>query len=146
MTSSIGFTVDIHFCGNEFQSFALLGKAKKCATEDVKATVVSSVQSNHACCKNKSEKQEKASQPCHKSKDGVKSDDCCHNKTLHVESEVVDQPVFMQSILVKLMVAEVVYSFNFKPIIQENLPARYFQYKSPPIVTDANIQYQVFRI
>ena len=146
MTSSIGFTIDIHFCGNEYQSFALLGKAKKCEKENAKPDEKTSSKKSHACCKNKSEKKAKVTKSCHQSKTAIKSGNCCHNKILHVENNVVDQPAFAQNILIKLLVAEVVYNYNFTPVIIDKLPAHFFQYKPPPIVTDANIQYQVFRI
>jgi hypothetical protein len=69
-SSSIGFSMDFHFCGDELKSFSLLGEAEACEMmQDHKKT-------GHACC-DTSKKEVKS---CHRQEIG--NGNCCHNESL----------------------------------------------------------------
>lgn len=67
--SSVGFTVDMHFCSNELKSISFIGKAKPCHEHSL----------NQCPFHKKMMKQ---------SADGSKvAKNCCENKTFHFQSD-----------------------------------------------------------
>lgn len=56
LVSSIGLSLDVHYCNEEFKSFSLFGKAKQCHTSTITcphhAAMKLSNESNNSCCSN----------------------------------------------------------------------------------------------
>jgi hypothetical protein len=73
LVSSMGFSIDVHYCQGQIKSFSLFGKAESCHQEVKKQHCTKHKKSCHAAPSN----QEKLSS-CKK--------DCCSNKTIIVES------------------------------------------------------------
>jgi len=141
-STSIGFSMDIHYCGDEMKSFSIFGDAEKCEMATKKKV---EEEQSHACCHNKAKADKKMS--CHLNTDGDDSN-CCHNEEIVLEldsdfdlnqdAEVVIQQDFVFTTL---------YIFNslFVYTIEEKTTP-YFQYKPPLLIADVSILHQVFII
>jgi len=79
--SSIGFSMDVHFCGNEIESIGLYGKADEC--EMMKKN--EQKQEKHACC---SSSQPKKATHCsnNSSENDLKKGKCCQNESFSLQS------------------------------------------------------------
>lgn len=136
-SSSIGFSMDFHFCGNELKTFSFFGDADVCE----KMLVKQENESTHACCKAK----EKATKSCHNNK--LSKGDCCHNEsivfTISGEFESSDTPLEL-----------VQHSIVAVPVLFPNLDLFKTSsnqidcafYHPPPLTKDISILHQVFRI
>lgn len=125
LISSIGVSVDVHYCQDQIKSIAFFGKAKSCHDNKVKQT-------------------------CHHSKNSNSSekDDCCHNDKHTFENLDLDAPNpefsnltnfqlnFISSFFVSLS-----ERYNNK-IVQNN----YREYKPPLLQNNILVFQQVFRI
>ena len=69
--TSAGFSIDMHFCGQDLKSFSLTGKAKNCFELAKSGT----------CAMHK--KMTTVKVACEMSKK-----DCCHNKTLYLKADL----------------------------------------------------------
>lgn len=146
MCSSVSFSIDMHFCGDELQSFAFLGKANKCDKE--KAVQEHQEQKEkHACCHKKETTVQKV-KSCHRTDAAVKEKKCCHNKSIHIEAEHdAEQPLLSQQIVAKVATVYVALAFHYNfDIFATAEKEDYYHYKEPVLITDTQVKYQVFRI
>lgn len=70
LVSSMSYTIDFHYCQGQLKSFNIFGKAKNCHE----------LSSKMPTCHKKMDQENYLS--C-----SAKANDCCNNKTVHVESE-----------------------------------------------------------
>lgn len=77
-TSTVGFSMDMHYCQDELKSIAFFGKAKSC--HDVKET-----KTCHHSKKTSSNSDEGDFK-------NIDQDNCCHNENLTVEKSNLDAP------------------------------------------------------
>jgi hypothetical protein len=56
LVSSVGLSLDVHYCNEEFKSFSFFGKAKQCHTTTIScphhAAMEFQNESNNSCCSN----------------------------------------------------------------------------------------------
>ena len=126
--TSVGFTVDMHYCNGELKSFSLIGKAKSC--------------------------HEKAKAPCphHKKMmadnqgDAIDTKSCCNNKMLHFQS---DQDKQVQNFDIKVspplqqFITAFVTAFFTDGFTQNDRPT-FVHYKPPLIKRDIPVLTQSF--
>ncbi|HHS95634.1 MAG TPA: hypothetical protein ENJ45_03520 [Phaeodactylibacter sp.] len=67
--TSVGFTVDIHYCSGEFKSFSLTGRAKSCHESQ-----------KSICPHHQKMMAEKGAQ-------AINTNSCCSNKLVHIQSD-----------------------------------------------------------
>jgi hypothetical protein len=142
-TSSVGFSMDMHFCGNEIKSFSFFGKAEPCEMMQPKVEKSEEKVKEHACC-HSSEKKEVVKLECgHEEMKGI----CCHNETMtmlsggELETPEVSIPEFQQA-----LIAIIVFLPSFKIFETVNKVSDYAFYNPPPLIKDVSILNQVFRI
>lgn len=137
--ASIGFTLDVHFCGDEVKSMGIFG-ATPCEMEaDMNQTVdLSTLPPCH-------QKMMMANQS--ENKNGFNQTKCCHNESFNFESSSELPTLAEKNISITQLNAILVYSaIHFgilKPIVQ---PKSYTNYRPPLIDQDISVLHQVFRI
>ena len=135
-SSSVGLSMDIHFCGNELKSYSFFGEAQACEMMQQKEE-----KETHVCC----ESPKKEIKTCHNSE--VASGKCCHNETFLLDNggdfESTD---FSVEQLQQILVAIIVFAPNFDIFETSNKVSNYSLYNPPPITRDISILPQVFRI
>lgn len=133
--SSIGFSLDIHYCGNELQNVALFGKAKEC---EMMAQVKEEEKSS--CC----ESTDKKVQNCH-NKETAKGN-CCHNKKLIIENGEFEK-LTVTKLDVQPLISVVVFLYSYFKIVSKlESEAIFNEYNPPPLTKNISILHQVFRI
>ena len=126
--TSVGFTVDMHYCGGQLKSFSFIGKAKSCHEQAV-------VQCPH-------HKKMMAQNP----NKTVDTRNCCNNKTLHFQA---DQDKEIQNYNLKVIqplqhfVTTFVTVFFNDRIIEKETPV-FAHYKPPLISRDISVLIQSF--
>ena len=136
-SSSIGISMDIHFCGNEIKSFSLFGDAEACEMMKPKQEK----KSNLSCC----EGPKKEIKSCQN--EGVSKGNCCHNESISMSNggafEVDDISIeqFKQALTAVIILLP---NFNLFSITTEKV--NYARYNPPPIIKDISVLLQVFRI
>ena len=135
--STIGFSMDIHYCGGEIENFAFYGKADEC-----KMMKKSSVNDLPAC-------HQKTEKKCHKnsSKKGYSKKSCCdnHSYTLQsIENSKTSNTLELAS--VDLTFVTVFILSNFILFEEETNSDECFYYTPPLISQDVTILHQVFII
>ena len=126
--TSVGFTVDMHYCGGQLKSFSFIGKAKSC--------------------------HEKAMVQCphHKkmmaqSKDNtVDTKNCCNNKTLHFQADQdkqIQHYDFQLNQPLQHFVKSLVRVFFTNRVVEKETPA-FAHYKPPLISRDIPVLIQSF--
>lgn len=136
-SSSIGFSMDIHFCRNELKSFSVFGNAEACEVMQTKQKK----ESTHACCKLPKKENEK----CHN--EVVAKGNCCHNESLifdnggEFETTNFSLQQFQQILIAALLIVP-----NFHLFQTSNKPVNFAHYNPPPLIKDVSILHQVFRI
>lgn len=134
LISSIGVSVDVHYCQGQIKSVAFFGKAKSCHDNKVKQTC------HHSKMARSNENDKK--------NDSNKKDDCCHNDKHTFEKSNVDAPNPEFSNLTNTQLKFVATYFvtlserYHNKIVQNN----YREYKPPLVERDILVFYQVFRI
>jgi len=140
--TSFGFSLDIHYCQNEIQSYSVIGKAKSC---DKLA--------DHNC--------DHASQKCHKatsddqnlSYDHSKISDkecdkeCCQNRSFHVENLDEDSLSSINSsfdLNQMQFVLAYVYSLYNVSVFKGNAVSNFSTYSPPLIEKDIQLLFQSF--
>jgi hypothetical protein len=145
--TSLGFSLDMHYCQDEIQSISIIGKAKSC---DKLADHLCdrAGTSNHGTVESKSSDDKAGS--CHSEMTGKECDkDCCQNRTLQVdnlEEESLSTPIpsfDLNQIQFVLAFVGSFYNFSF---FQENSTLKYFTYKPPLIERDIQLLFQSFLI
>ena len=133
--TSIGVAMDMHYCGDRLQSFSLFGKAKTC-TEQTKGI-------DQSCSRTGTHQHNGDG---NHTGDHLEKKDCCHDKTLHIQS---DQNQEVPSIEVKLQqpvqhfIVAFILAFLIQPDVQKNNPAAE-SYRPPLIRRDIFVLIQSF--
>lgn len=127
--SSVGFSIDLHYCGTDLKSFSFTGKAKNCFELAKSGT----------CSKHQ---MVEATKPlCETSKK-----DCCHNKTFYVKGELTsDAPTtsFLISSLLQDFLLAFVVVFADKPTLKQST-LNFLHYKPPLIQKKIPVLVQSF--
>jgi hypothetical protein len=132
--SSVGFSIDIHYCQGKLKSFSLFGKAKTCY-EMTKA-----VKTSPQCQKLR---EQQSNDSC-----SISKKNCCENNTLHFQSDQ-DQQVQATEFIVnqqlqQFIVAYIVVFFQ-NNFTEKNASTLAF-YKSPLIPRDIPVLFEAFLI
>jgi hypothetical protein len=136
-SSSIGFSMDIHFCGNELKSFSFFGEAEPCEMMQVEQKN----ESTRSCCHSP----KKEIKSCHNKE--VTKGNCCHNERLvldnggEFESSNISIEQFQQ-----VLFTVILFSKNFYLFETSKEQVTYAHYNPPPLIKDVSILHQVFRI
>lgn len=129
LISSIGGSVDVHYCQGQIKSIAFFGKAKSCHDNEIKQTCHHSKKSD-------------------KSNNSNKKENCCHNDKHTIEKSNLDAPNPEFSNLDNFQLKFVATYFvslserYHNKIVLNN----YREYKPPLVESDILVFYQVFRI
>lgn len=135
-STSVGFAVDMHYCGDQLKSFNLFGKAKTCMEKAGNAK-------NQSCTKLRMQQHAEHGE---QSGDQIEKSDCCHDKTVQVQSnqqlevpsvEMSIHPPLQQFILAYLVV------FLIQLDARKNNPAAE-SYRPPLIPRDILVLIQSF--
>ncbi|GAA0874897.1 hypothetical protein GCM10009118_13050 [Wandonia haliotis] len=136
LSSSIGVSMDVHFCGGELKSFNFFGEADACEMQEPKKDY------NRSCCDSE---QIKENQQCEHSSE--LQNNCCHNETFSIDvsdSFEVDYFTLNLSQSPVYIPLNCHFQLTFSEIKSE---LNYFHYyHPPPIDQDIQVLYQVFRI
>jgi len=127
--TSVGFSIDMHFCGTDLKSISFTGKAKNCFELAASST----------CVKHK--KIAPMEGACEKSKK-----DCCHNKTLHFQADLtpdIPASTFLITNQLQDFIVTFVAIFINKKSWEYSLPT-FVHYKPPLITKDIPILVQSF--
>jgi len=139
-TTSIGYSMDVHYCGNEIKSIGLFGNAVACEMESVEKQE----EDLHACCK--APELNKESETCHSQK--IEEEDCCHNETIVLETDSDfnhDKTIdfdFQQDFVFTTLFIYNVFAFR----VEENTVNDNFYYSPPKLTKDVMTLHQVFII
>jgi len=136
-SSSIGFSMDIHYCGDELKSFSFFGEAEVCEMMQPKKVK----ESNHSCC----EAPKKEVKSCH-NRETIKGN-CCHNESLVIDNGgELETSDFSLEQFQQVLVAVIVLFPNVNLFKTASKQVNYAYYNPPPIIKDISILHQVFRI
>jgi hypothetical protein len=120
LLTSIGFSIDMHYCQGKLRSYSFIGKAKSCHTVD-EAKITCPFHQKIAAKPKGCELDKK---------------DCCSNKTLHFQLHQVQKAheadYAFQSHLPSLLVPATVFSWH-TPDWTDSKPA--FAFYKPPLIT-----------
>ena len=133
--SSIGFSMDVHFCGNDLKSFSFFGEAEACEMMHLEKEL------KHACC----QAPKKEVNPCHHSE--INEGNCCQNQTLIIgNTGELEKPSYSVKHFQQLLEVNIVVfpkSNFFLSLTSKNI---YTFYSPPLLITDISVLHQVFRI
>lgn len=136
-SSSIGFSMDIHFCGDELKSFSFFGEAEACEMMQLKKLE----ESNHSCC----ETPKKEIKDCH-NRETAKGN-CCHNESLVIDNGgELETSDFSLEQFQQVLVAVIILFPNVDIFKTSSKHVNYAYHNPPPIIKDISILHQVFRI
>ncbi|MFT5823387.1 MAG: hypothetical protein ACI8ZM_004648 [Crocinitomix sp.] len=138
--SSIGFSLDVHYCGDEVKSVGLFG-ATPCEMEE---------------SMNQPQDLSKLP-PCHRKKileaenatpeNGINQGQCCHNEIFNFEASSDVEPLTTLNIDLTQVSAVIVYTaINLNLFLPKVQLEFYENYKPPLIDEDISVLHQVFRI
>ncbi len=140
LAASFGFTLDVHYCGNEAKSFSLIGKAKSCSKAKHQLTKRNK---KHHCCEGK----EADFKRCKKGLRNVLAKKCCHNETY---STVISADYKVENLTLLTPVDSIISNsgIEFLKAFQTNKSLIRIQSHPPPDIPNEslNILYQVFRV
>jgi len=130
--SSIGFSMDVHYCMGDIESIAFFGNKATCDMENMGAMHCSKDDSKSAVKKSFSKKKM----------------DCCQNKHLSLKKiKTAPKTVFNNFVAQKISFLTFFIVEKFQVESHETLFADFHNYKPPLLFkTEITIDYQVFRI
>lgn len=134
LTSSVGLSIDMHYCQGNLKSLVLFGKAKSChETKETKTCHHKKMASSNKQDKNINK---------------TPKDNCCHNENITISKTNLDlqHPQFnsFTNVQLKFIASYLVCFLNNDQ--NNNLQSHYSQYIPPLPHNDVQILYQVFRI
>lgn len=136
-SSSIGFSMDAHFCGNELKSLSLFGEAEACEMGQAKQEIVS----NHSCCQASKLETTK----CHNNI--ISNGNCCHNETLGLDNTgELEKTNFSKVQAQHVLLTAIALLPNFNFFATSTAQVNYTHYIPPPLIKEVSILHQVFRI
>jgi len=137
--SSIGFSMDVHFCNEGLGSVSFFGKADECAD------VIEDEELTHDCCgSHEVEKShcEKTSTDCE-----IGDEDCCHNESFTFQTmHDASHSNSLEIANIDLTFVTIFIFNHFHLFEGESTVEDFFYYSSPPIVNDVTVLHQVFLI
>ncbi|NOQ70395.1 MAG: hypothetical protein GQ574_00210 [Crocinitomix sp.] len=138
--SSTGFSLDVHFCGDEVKSVGLFN-ATPCDMEE--SMNQSQDLSNLPPCHRKMILDAENSTP----KNGLNQRPCCHNETFDFEVSSDVEPLLIQKVDLTQVNAVIVYAaINFN-LFQRKVELEFYENYRPPLIdADISVLHQVFRI
>jgi len=125
LITSVGFSLDIHYCNGQLKSVSFFGKAKSCHDNSVQKS-------------------------CSHHKELQKDNDCCENRTFVFQSDLdkdLDSKVFTLPVTKELssfIVAFTIVSLNLYPKFETNIIESY--YSNPIIHRDIYVLFETFLI
>lgn len=131
--TSIGFSVDIHYCQGHLKSFNFFGKAKNCY--------------ELANAPTPCEKHENRIPQQKDNGSSIDKKECCHNKLFHTltdQNKEIQTSEFILSQQLQQFVVAYVVTFFINDFSQESTTADYVHYKSPLIARDISVLIQSF--
>lgn len=134
-STSMGFAIDMHYCGDQLKSFNLFGKAKTCIEKAGPEKTKACRLHHHT----RSEGHLSAGYHLEKSK-------CCHSKTVQVQS---DQNQEVRSVELKLhqplqqFIISFVFAFLIRPEVSQDISVAE-AYRPPLIPRDIPVLTQSF--
>lgn len=134
LISSIGISVDVHYCKDEFKSFAFFGEAKSCHETKAKST----------CHHTKMASANEDAQ----NKDSNKKADCCHNDHHTFENLDLDAPNPELNSLSNFQLKFIsIFFVTLSESFYANIVQKDFKAYKPPLFQDnILLLFQVFRI
>lgn len=138
--SSIGFSLDMHFCGDELKSVGLFG-ATPCEMEEAmnENQDISNLPPCHQKMLNKVKKTS--------SKNGFNRGKCCHNESLDFEVNSDVESLQIQETDLTQVSAVIIYTAINLNLFQPKVQLEFYEnYKPPLIDEDISVLHQVFRI
>ncbi|KAA3640682.1 MAG: hypothetical protein DWQ02_01650 [Bacteroidetes bacterium] len=133
-TTTLSFSIDMHYCKGELESIALFGIAESCKVQQ---------EAEHASKGHSHQHKHDHKEDCSNEKKN-----CCENQTLHVEADIDEQVQaqdFIQNSHLQQFVAVYVSIFfvNSTYVFEEETPSQAF-YKPPLISRDIPILVESF--
>jgi len=137
--SSIGFSMDVHFCGGKIETIGFYGKADEC---DMMKKAEMQKQS-HACCPST----KKVKSHCQKKSDSISKEDCCQNETFLLQSTDDGQTSNTLDLATTDLTFVSLFVFNQLFNFDSETEINNFNHYSPPLIPqDVTILHQVFLI
>lgn len=131
--TSVGFTIDLHYCRGELKTFSLIGKAKSC--HEIGKGMKNCPHHNKMMKKEQSKE------------NSIAQKGCCSNRTLHFQADY-DQQTQVNNAVVNTLefqsfVVAFVQIFLNSPVLEiENLTYKY--YKPPLIARDIYVLLETY--
>jgi len=131
--TSVGFSIDMHFCQDKMKSFSLFGKAKNCyeltnvKMPDGDSSVKESILPGKTTC-------------------SVKRKNCCENKTLKFELDT-DSEVQLSSFLISKELQDFVVAYVLvfiKSTCTDQVQTSFEHYNPPIISKDIPVLFETF--
>ena len=145
-TSSVSFSIDMHYCLDELKSISFFGKAKSCH-EKAAITPKNKGCKHHqkkkvttkACAAHQQKSQ--TSKPC-----AMDEKNCCENKTLHFQADFDEQvqPLSFINTELQQFVAAFVTTFVVNDCSIESETTSFIDYQSPLIARDIHVLIESF--
>lgn len=137
--SSIGFSLDVHFCGDEIKSIGLF-EATPC--EMASMNQMQDLSKLPPCHRKKIEENERST-----NKNGFNQGNCCHNESFDFEASSDVEPLSTLNVDLTQVSAVIVYSAINLELFQPKVQLKFYEnYKPPLIDEDISVLHQVFRI
>ena len=146
-TSSVGFSVDMHYCQGKLKSVAFFGKAKSCHDK------LEAVSKKDGCTHHQKMNAQKKGCSFHQKMEqenkscSMDEKDCCKNKTVYFKANFDDQvkaSIFVDSAPLQYFVAAFVTTFVATDFSIESKVASYANYKPPFIARDIPVLVESF--
>lgn len=146
-TSSVGFSIDIHYCQGELKSLSFLGEAESCHDRR------EAVSTEKGCSAHQKKNAQKKGCSAHQKigqenkKCSIAEKDCCENKTMYFQANLDEQvkaSIFVDNASLEYFVAAFVSTFVANDFSIESEMASYSNYKPPLIARDIPVLIESF--
>ncbi len=144
--SSVGFSMDIHYCGGEIESIGFFSDAPECEMMAKKECKPIKKES-HSCCPSAKE-EIKQEMSCHSQEEQADDKPCCHNEKIQLEQTSEATNVDQISLELTDLTFTAVYILINQNVIAVTIEDKInYPHYSPPLLTeDVAILHQVFII
>ncbi len=119
--STVGFSIDLHYCGGHLKSFSLVGKAKSCHENSLTKS-----------CHSKKQEQSKC-------EDSIDKNECCNNSSTY---SIMDYDAQLQLIVQKDNTTDtpIVFGHYFDEPTHVNKNVHFASYANPPPLSGVDIR------
>ncbi len=144
--SSVGFSMDIHYCGGEIESIGFFTNAAEC--EMMQEKTDASKEETHASCPNHKKEASKKVMSCHAEGNQLKDMSCCHNEKFQLESSSEFTPTADEVSIenIDFTFTAVYFLINQDVIAVPTQKTNYQSYLPPLLTEDVAVLHQVFII